>query len=239
MQLNPLTVETRNQIQELCKQAYPQEACGIVTSSGEVVAGKNVALNPTQNFELKVDPELLDEAQCVWHSHTNSNPELSVPDILQCKALGIPFYLYALPMGREDYLDPNEEAPYLGRPYRYGHWDCYSLIRDIYQRDLGIHLNDYPRKELAEWNDEGWNMYSPENFAREGFVKLEQPTPTQKYDFICMMFRSSHINHVGILMEPEANIFYQHLYGRLSEKSVYGGHWAKITTSVFRHKELM
>jgi hypothetical protein len=29
-----------------------------------------------------------------------------------------------------------------------------------------------------------------------------------------------------------------HLYGRLSERVVYGGHWQEITRAVLRHKDM-
>ncbi|WP_255344084.1 NlpC/P60 family protein, partial [Acinetobacter baumannii] len=37
------------------------------------------------------------------------------------------------------------EAPYEGRPYVYGSFDCWTLCRDFYLREFGIELRDYPR----------------------------------------------------------------------------------------------
>lgn len=240
----PLPAATLEAIRNHARAEYPhKEACGIVLKDGRYFPAQNIAQDPKNTFEL--DPQdyaKASESGEIWaiaHSHTNSNPEFSPTDIQQCKALGLPYYLFSLPLGAEAWIDPNAKLPYLERPFVYGLWDCWSLVQDIYQRELGITLNDYPRGEPGEWEDPDWNLYSLENWQREGFVRLEEGMPLQKYDCLMMQIRSPNPNHVGVLMEVEANIFYQHLYGRLSEKTVWGGSWEHSCVAVYRHHTLL
>ncbi|MEG1734013.1 MAG: phage tail protein, partial [Comamonas sp.] len=55
-------------------------------------------------------------------------------------------------------------------------------------------------------------------------------------------------NHAGIYLgsgtlaeapglHPVPNAMLQHLYGRLSERVVYGGYWQECTRAVVRHKD--
>ena len=59
------------------------EHCGFIVN-GEIIEAENVAVDPTNHFEIKdceVD-KYLDQAQATWHSHTHDNPNLSLDDFL-------------------------------------------------------------------------------------------------------------------------------------------------------------
>jgi cell wall-associated NlpC family hydrolase len=58
------------------------------------------------------------------------------------------------------------ELPYVGREFVFGVVDCYTLCRDWYNREFGLNLNDYDRRDKF-WL-RGENLYL-DNFAKEGF----------------------------------------------------------------------
>ncbi len=132
-----LPIHVKTQIADAALAAFPKEACGLVLDNSNVMQALNVADDPEQNFVLDSTAWLSagflgEQVTCIWHSHSNGNNSFSPQDVRSCQALGIPWYLFALPDGKELYYDPNAIAPYLGREWHYGISDCYTLMRDYY-----------------------------------------------------------------------------------------------------------
>lgn len=225
-----------------CHQQYPQEACGVITGDRRLLKCKNIASEPENNFEI--DPADLINAEnaggikCILHSHTKNQKSFSSTDTRQIKAHGVPWFLYVLPLGTEDYFDPNEELPLLGRPWRYGLTDCYSLVQDWFKREKQIGLADFPRGEVGEWEQPGWNAFL-ENITSQGFKQISTNVPLQVGDFILMQIYSPNPNHCGVIVDSEKNHLLHHLIDRLSEISVYGGYWSKVMTGIYRHHQLI
>jgi cell wall-associated NlpC family hydrolase len=133
-------------------------------------------------------------------------------------------------------MDPTGNAPFLERPWLYGIYDCYGLLRDYYRREFSIELDDYDRGEEFEWKSSEWRMFE-KNFEGQGFREVGDGQ-ARKGDMLLMQLQADFPNHVGVMHSPEQNVFYQHLLDRLSEASVYGGYWRKNTVKVLRHREL-
>jgi len=64
-----------------------------------------------------------------------------------------------------------------------------------------------------------------------------------------MQVRAPVANHAGVLLgeaglseasdlSPVANGMIHHLYGRLSDRTVYGGYWRECTRLIVRHREM-
>lgn len=69
----------------------------------------------------------------------------------------------------------------------------------------------------------------------------------QPGDVILMQARSRRTNHAGVYLgattlreaphlPPVPDAMLHHLYGRLSERTVYGGHWRQITRLIIRYQ---
>jgi cell wall-associated NlpC family hydrolase len=129
------------------------------------------------------------------------------------------------------YCEPEGfELQYVGREFVHGIVDCYTLVRDFFQREYGIILSDYHRRD--QWWHNGENMYV-ENFAKEGFsrVPLEQ---LQRGDLLLMNLQSPVPNHAAIYLGDQQIL--HHVQGRLSSRDLLGGYYLKATDRAIRHE---
>jgi len=87
----------------------------------------------------------------------------------RCAALTVPLIELEWPSGRHQILLPGtwktEGAPYEGRPYQLGQFDCYSLVRDWMARERGIEmapLTDSPARLANQMLTDGAFVTNPE-----------------------------------------------------------------------------
>ena len=136
------------------------------------------------------------------------------------------------------------QAPLVGRAFHHGVLDCYTLVRDYYQRELGIVLPDYERED--GWWERGQDLYA-DNFQAAGFEPVD-PADLRQGDLIVMQVRAEKANHAGVYLadgrlktEPEHHPvpggILHHLYGRDSKRDVFGGFWRESARFYMRHKE--
>jgi proteasome lid subunit RPN8/RPN11 len=216
-----------------------EEVCGLI-AAGQYWPCKNVHSQPNRFFAIEakdyVRVEKEGPIEGVFHSHIDSSSKFSPEDIAACKQGGVPWMMFCLGTSEWTFADPTGDTPYLGRPWIYGIYDCYSLFRDFYRREFGIELADYERGAEFEWASPEWRMFE-KNVKDQGFVEVEEPS--QKGDMLLMQLQAPFPNHTGVLVNPSRNLFYHHLLDRFSEETVYGGYWAKHTNKVLRHRELL
>jgi proteasome lid subunit RPN8/RPN11 len=171
-------------------QCYPQEAVGIV-EGGDYVPLENHSTEPTKDVVLD-DAALLRVAQAevFFHSHPDGMGCPSESDMAYQMQLGIPFVVMVWPLWDVfwwgDMLKP---APLLGRGFRHGVHDCYSLLRDYYATVRNEPLIDQPR----DWNwwdprfGKGLDLYR-DYFDKAGFRKIPVAEATQPGDGLMMSF---------------------------------------------------
>jgi cell wall-associated NlpC family hydrolase len=233
-----LTADVRAKIQELAHAVSPQEACGIINEQGDVIAIGNCADSADVSFIL--NPIVWTEnksVECVWHSHADGS-SWSLADIKSCKQLGVPFYLFQLPEGKEYYYDPKAILPYVGREWQSWVSDCYTLIRDWYQQEMKVRLPDFERELITSdgkyaWLNPEWDMYCQE-LSKYGFICLGIDVDPKLGDIILMNYRSPNPNHAAVYVDVEQNMMLHHLLHRLSGLAVYGYEQRKITDSIWR-----
>lgn len=232
-----ISLSVKQAIAGEARKASPEECCGFVVN-GKVVPCKNISPLPLSTFVISAEDyekaENIGEIEAVYHSHVDGVRGFSLPDVKACKQSGLPWIVYHLPSSDFFYANPSGTAPYEERQWVYGIHDCYALLRDFYKREFGIELDDFERGEEKEWESSSWNMFT-RNYESQGFYEVKGPE--LKGDFLLMQIGAPSPNHAAV-MTGDGNYFYQHLTGRLSEKNVYGGYWAKVTAKVLRHKEV-
>lgn len=247
----PILFSARQQIYDWARSHYPNEICGAILASREPVLLDNLAPDPENYFVLPPQFHQLNDVACVFHSHTNGNPEFSLQDIACAKEIGeYDWYLVCVDDREssvenvaEDYIVVNpkkrRDIPYIGRNFRYGLADCYALCREYYLNEFDIILNDYPRSKEDEWMRPDFNMFGAENLKREGF-KLIEDDSHKVGDFLVMQLANAlHPNHLAMMLEPGRLIFIHHLAYQLSKREVWDGYFAKHTVSRWRHQDVM
>ncbi len=226
------------------REESPRECCGLVvakTGSKKpvLVRAKNVAEQGCLMFELDGDAWLraaeIGEVVAVYHSHPRDSAQPSEADKVACEAMGVPWYIVAPWNGDASVYKPcGYAAEYELRPFFHGVLDCYALIRDWYNREWNLGMNDYPRQ--WEWWDRGQNMYE-DNYAKEGFVNLGDGVKPQLGDLFLMQLGSDVPNHAAVFI-GDGRILH-HVRGRLSSVENYGGMWLKHTVRHLRHRTRM
>lgn len=234
---------------------YPRECCGLI-----VAIGRREAYRPCTNLaqgleqfrmsaEDWADAEDVGRVLAVVHSHPDAPATPSDADRAACEATGLPWVIVSVRDGVaqdvQQIAPTGWTAPLLGRQFFHGVLDCYTLIRDWYQREAGIGLLDFERAD--DWWNQGQDLYM-QGFAKTGFERVPDGAALQPGDVVLMAVRSPVANHAGIYLDkrplaeapdlhPVPNAMLHHLYGRLSERVVYGGHWQEIARAVVRHKD--
>lgn len=224
---------------------YPRESCGLVIVSDGVERYwpcVNRATSRADHFIISpedyANAEDAGEVVAVVHSHPDATAKPSDGDLVSCEATGLRWHIFAIhrdaldeqvKLFAESAFEPSGyEAPLVGRDFCHGVLDCFALVRDYYQRELGIELPDFDRTD--EWWSKGQNLYM-DNYAKCGFVPVN-PDNLQRGDIILMQIRSPVPNHAGVYTGD--GLFLQHLYGRKSSRDVYGGYWKEKTVLVIR-----
>lgn len=243
-----------SELQSHALEAYPAECCGIVINERGVqkyIKCTNTALKPLETFKISAEErttiEDLGDVIAICHSHPDWVSDPSPADIAACEASEVTWAIVSVNEGvvsEPRYVSPKGILfPLVGREFFHGVLDCYSLVKDYYLREHGIELLDFERED--KWWDNGQNLYI-DNFKKTGFRELHVDEQIAESDVILMAIRSKVANHAGIYIDKKElkeaprlfkvpNAMLHHLYGRLSERAVYGGYWADQTVTILRH----
>jgi proteasome lid subunit RPN8/RPN11 len=234
---------------------HPREACGLVVEVGGAqlyVPAANCAEKPERDFRISAEAwanaEDLGQVLCIVHSHPGQSAKLSGADRVSMEATELPWLIVevreGVPTSRLLHLPTGYQAPLVGRPFYHGVLDCYTLVRDFYQREMGIALPDYERED--GWWDKGQDLYA-DNFDGAGFYPVD-PQDLQQGDLIVMQVKSEKANHAGVYLadgilktephhHPVPGGILHHLHGRDSKRDPFGGFWRESARFYMRHKD--
>lgn len=240
-------------IQSAAEQDYPNEACGVIVKQGKrkylSVHCRNDHYDPKSNFTVNpqdyVKATELGEVVGVWHTHTHGSSHPTQTDRISCNLHKMPWYI--LGVSKEDdqftfdkpYLLTPESVSYglLERPYIWGIFDCFSLVRDYYKQEFDIEIMTPPEYPFCEpdWYRHGGDYYR-EYYKEAGFVRLIDEDP-EIGDVFVMQICSDVPNHAAIYVGD--GLMLHHAEDRLSGRDVYGGYYYKHTVLHCRHKSKM
>jgi len=217
---------------------YPKESCGIV-SGGFYYEMENIAIDKQSDFEIDAAEYLTFEldrgVDAVIHSHPDGVHCPTKADMEGQDASGVPWGIVPVDFGSPVrpffWGDTLPVAPLLGRQFRMGIYDCYSLVRDWYRQTHGIILPVGPRDPL--WWERGENII-PENFAQAGFEEIDK-LDIKEGDVIIGRVLGRVENHTGVYIGN--GLILHHLYDRLSRREPLGP-WMKYVTRILRHKDM-
>lgn len=182
-------------------QAYPNEAAGIV-QGGEYHRLENTSMTPDRDVVL-TDADLLRvaDADIFFHSHPDGIGCPSAQDMIYQQQLGIPFAVLTWPLPDLFFFgDQCARQPLIGRAFRHGVHDCYSLCRDFFAERHGVDLIDPPRG--WNWWVKGESLYL-DNFQRAGFQRIPIEEATQVGDGLLFCFNYDVPMHAALVWDRD------------------------------------
>lgn len=198
------------QIQAGAIAAFPNEAVWFITDSGcqEV---ENIHPHPDKYFEVSDADHRRAMAEgllAVVHSHPDNIAAPSSLDMEGQINTAVPWGIIAT-----DGVAANDitwwgkgapKQPLIGRTFRHGVTDCYSLIKDYYEIEKGITLPEFPRD--WEWWKTDANLFEI-GFEKAGFVKIDMSEAKPGDVWLARIGGEMDVaNHGGILLDDELMI---------------------------------
>ncbi len=216
--LNILTRQTIDEMQAHAMEAFPNIAVGIV--SGWIYY--KLAIIPAPEIDKEDNWQISYKNELYNHKLNNgvlrfvvfSRPRMvaypNEREMVAQLASDAPWiYLRTDGVDCEDPVIWGKGSPlwaYIGRPFRHGVMDCYSLIRDYYKLEYKLFLDEYPRDWF--WWDSKSDYLSAmrppvkdlygENFSKQGFTPIANTTDLKQGDSVLMKLNSDSINHAAI-----------------------------------------
>ena len=200
--------------------AWPAAACGGVFGRGGGAVYRpldGVAAAPRETFRIdaaavrEVDASLgAPAAIVIAHPSPEGaeggkiDPLLFTPSAAEMRAqldLALPFGVVVCDRAQAYrpfwFGDQCPIPPLLGRPFRHGVTDCFSVVRDWYRQERRITFAEFPR----DWNwwIEGRSLYLT-GFEQAGFRPIEA-AEARPGDGVLFRLRSRTPNHAGMLVD--------------------------------------
>lgn len=216
---------------------YPNECCGVFTRSSGYVRCTNVHAQPKTCFAIKEWVQVIanaDDVIAVFHSHSDGSCYPSAVDMEHqlstslCWGVAV---LNGLGLVHDCFFWGSDNIPpLLGREYRSGAMDCYSLIRDAYKLWYGIDLKEFPRDK--QFWDAGKKLYT-DGYKEAGFVEIPKEQLVPGDVLIGSVLGKGIVNHGGLLLDEQTIL--HHPSGTLSRRSDLT-RWFKHLNICLRHK---
>jgi len=177
-------------IQNHCLENPAIESCGLIieTPNGIIAEPcKNISNFPKHHFlissEEQREKEYKGKLLGFYHSHVDES-DFSYLDKSVSEKTNLECFLYQIPTGKLLSYKPNGwRAPYLGRPFVPGIFDCYQLVKDYYKTELNVELPDLdhpfrfaPTQDAEELPKVGYSKKSTflvDYFLSNGFQKVD------------------------------------------------------------------
>ena len=246
-----LTRVLKRAIRTHADSEHPKECCGVIVE-GKYYQCRNVASNSDGEAQIHPDDirEFDGKIEAYVHSHPNASSRASQADLVQMEFFGKPYIIVGQdPEDFSIYHPSGYQAPLIGRKFFHGVLDCYSLVKDFYERELGINIPDFDRQDKW-WEDPSNESLYIQNFKKAGFIEVDD---MQYGDVIITTVGNTvHPNHALIYLASNgklksedstevmaSSLVLHHMYGRKSLREIYGDQWKAKTNIVVRHKELI
>lgn len=212
------------------------ESCAlIIIENGieKLIPARNVSKDKRNSFTIA--PESYAEAEArgqiigVFHSHVSHPAIPSEFDLVSCETTGVAWHIYSI--GHDSwhtFYPKGYQAPLIGREFKYGTLDCYSLVRDYYKQKLSIDLPDFPRSDEDAFKN-GQNLYI-ENMENAGFQVVQE---LKEHDVILMQLIGRNASHAAVYLG--GNLILHHLRNRLSSRDTYGEYYRNKTVLFCRY----
>ena len=224
---------------------YPREACGVIgitKGKSKWFPCKNVAeedLNFIIDSKDYMRASLKSDIVAVVHSHPDISEEPSSVDITQCNYTNLDYYIFSWPIAKMYHLKPEKRVtPLIGRDFKLGYMDCWTLFKDYYQQALGVTLKPHDPEvftPLTGYNEDWW--YKGKNYFIElsksyGFEEVTDGS-LLKNDGLLFSIRASVPNHCAVYIGN--GLIIHHATDRISCRENLYPFWGKNKTHTMRY----
>ncbi len=249
-----LNRKTKAKIKEQSFKEAPFECCGFIVKNEKnkpiVFPCTNVSNKKEDNFRISPEDYLraseLGDIEAVYHSHPKeSHSDNFTPLDLLNQDHGFEIILYLLHKNKflisscNNYLNK-----YLERDYKINVTDCFTLMVDFYEQELGINIKRYNYKIHDFFGEENWQNkeQSPFDtlFEKEGFSKVKYEN-IKMYDLIFFndpkIYHANFSNHMAIYVGNQTMMHQP--FNRVSELCSFTSSHLKFVTKIVRHKKFL
>lgn len=241
------TDKVKEQIRQHALEFVPNEVCGLIVFSGvELIAvrAENASEEKRHNFSIDthsyVQASLLGEIVAYYHSHFDGRVGFSVCDKIAIEEHKMAAVLYHVEANVFIEASPTGSPPsYIGREFKIGECDCFTLIRDVFLSEKGIVIRDYHRDE--QWTKNTPDIYE-KNYEQENFIKIQTGVPNveslRAYD--CLLFQLVDIpypSHAAIYLGNE--MILHHPRNKFSVMERLSEPLKRRVSYVVRHKAML
>lgn len=218
----------------------PNEACGVIIETDtelHFIPCRNARPTP-YGFEIDVlayaQAEDKGKVVAIVHTHVHGSAKASAGDKLGCEQTGLPWVIMTIPQEVVQVIEPCGFAVgLLERPFEWGVFDCFTLVRDYYAEKLAIAFPTVEPYEREFWK-KGQDLYG--RFEQFGFVQLHD-AELQAHDVLLVRIRSpTYANHAAIYLGN--NQIMHHVENGLSCIELYNDFFQRYTVCVVRHQKL-
>lgn len=225
---------------------HPNESCGVVYGD-KYYPMTNAHEDPANFFRINVN-EYRDlflqygDPQAVIHSHTKNEDSPSKEDMDYQLQSGINCGIVILRPDRVlvDVLFWGKTvpvAPYTGRPFISGVYDCYAILVDYYRKELNLDIKNYTRY-AGWWDNKTKDDLFINNFAEAGFKPIDMSELKTGDVVLGKVYFNAKVAHCGVYLGD--GTMYHHLSGspqlpRLSSRDILYSFKRFITHSL-RHE---
>ena len=218
---------------------FPKESIGIVVGD-RYIPCDNIHEEPEQNARLEKGVyEYYYPTGCleaIIHSHIDF-PHCSLKDQEAQISTNVPWGIINMrhgnPVSHWFWGDQLERQEYLGRPFHYGCYDCYGLIRDWFIKERNIFLPPAPRG----WDFwfEGKNLFEDYLFPRfknGTWTRISDWRDVEEGDMLLFKLNNSPVWNHSALYIGNGQIMH-HLEFKLSKIDLIN-RWAKLICGIAR-----
>lgn len=215
------------------REEAPREACGVV-AGGRYHRLENLSRSE-HHFEMDMRGFLAvcrhAPVEAICHSHVGTSAAPSHLDRQGCEQSGLPWLILSWPSGDIETIEPcGWTDPLIGRPWRWGESDCFSLVRDGLKFYADIDIPDFPRR---------WGFWEEidligEHFAEAGFRDVDDEP--RHLDVLAMKVSAPRPNHLGLFLAPD--VVLHQLIHQPSTRQPYDDTLQRLTVRRFRHEAL-
>lgn len=206
-----LPIEIKEEIKTHALMHPSEEVCGVLYEIPDGIAVMhlpNISSEKQHSFLISPYDYLQIEKSgrkiiAVYHSHVNNNCFSEEFDIKASKSHNLPYILYCIRTNSFKICYPADKIEsryhkYLGRKFSLGTNDCFTLIKDFYDKELGINILHTSYNNL--WYHENPNRIQEEGI-KQGFQFLSPETKKQLHDILLFQDKSYlYPRHFGIYL---------------------------------------